>query len=349
MEQCFCMTEKYKSGLSFKLLKNSRKLSQHYDNKNSLYKWRNCLSFKHTQHDYLISHHSKYCLNLEKEITQSLNELICFSCAKAHRTKKSSGFISSSAKTLLHVRCRGSMTVEAAFVVPFIIFFLVLFLGLFQLLAVEIKVNQALSYAASALATEMLMNENEILEGIVGKQILIKELKKQGATDEEFVGGFQSIKMNDRESDGEYVRLTVHYAIRMPLNIFGKDVLEVSQSAAARRWKGRSSGQTGDNRWVYIAPFGTVYHSGVHCSYLDLSLVSVSEQSVGSLRNKDGGRYYKCQGCIMNAENASGKTVYVTDYGTQYHYSLNCSGIKRTIRRVLEKNVVGRTPCQKCY
>ena len=80
------------------------------------------------------------------------------------------------------------------------------------------------------------------------------------------------------------------------------------------------------------------------CHYLDLSIHTVSAGDIDEARNANGGKYYPCS-C---AKHAAAGSYYVTDYGTNYHADLSCSGLKRTIREVDISEVSSMHACPKC-
>jgi hypothetical protein len=43
-----------------------------------------------------------------------------------------------------------------------------------------------------------------------------------------------------------------------------------------------------------------------------------------------------------------GSTVFITDYGTNYHGKLGCSKLKRTVHKVHKSEVDGKNLCSKC-
>lgn len=334
------MVKKYNSGFSFKLQTNLVPLNEHTILKNlSPRKVRS--NFRNpTQSGTSISHSFQKCVNkIEKEVHK---KCYSFDRAKAHRTSPNSGLIFTITKTLLCVRCRASLTVEAAMAVPVFVFFLVLFLGLFRVLLVESQMNQALGYTASKFAMETTSYYDTY------EAVLIKQLKELGCAEEYIDNGMKGIVVTNRKSDEQYIRLSVTYDILLPVNVFGKQDVEVTQYAVARRWTGYEEDDLLSNQWVYITPFGAAYHKSASCSYLDLSLWAVSESQAQDIRNKNGGKYYKCSFCTNVTDTIPLDTVYVTDYGTLYHESLECKSLKRTVLRVKLENVQGRSPCKKC-
>lgn len=248
-------------------------------------------------------------------------------------------------KTLLCVRVGGSITAEAALVVPVFVLFLVLFLGIFRIQQVELQVNQALSYTATVLSMD---TEMELIKSLRAKSIFIQQLEVEECRESYIKGGWQQMELTLADSDADYVRANVNYEICLPVNLFGKQYVEVNQYAVARRWAGNKSDEDQENSWVYITPFGTAYHKVSSCRYLDLSIWGVTKVQIATLRNKSDGKYKACSVC--DAATASGETiVYVTDYGNLYHKSLECRNLKRTVYRVSVDAVSGRSPCQKCY
>ena len=262
-----------------------------------------------------------------------------------HSTKNRSKKLTNT-KTLPCVRIRASITAEAAMAVPIFVLFLVLFLGLFRIEQVELQVNQALSYTASVLAMD---GEQSLLDSFQARHLFVNQLKEQECQEQYIQDGFRGITLSLTASDNNVVQITADYHICLPVNLFGKSSVAVTQSAASRRWTGSQRGAEGDSRWVYITPFGTAYHRSSSCRYLDLSVWAAPKGQVQELRNKQGGRYYPCPGCRRTSDGMERSTVYVTDYGSLYHQSLDCKNLKRTVYRVPAKSVENRSPCQKCY
>lgn len=253
------------------------------------------------------------------------------------------------AKTLFCTRRSGSFTVEAAMAVPLFVFLLALFLGLFRVLLVEMQVDQALHYAAGTVAAYSQKAESDapILEYAGSSVLFYNQLKKENSESQYFKNGFPGILLQESESDNRFVRLQAVYQIRLPVGFFGKKYIDVEQCASARKWNGfQENQQEEDDIWVYVTAYGSVYHKNTSCNYLDLSVRAVTSAQAGQMRNKDGGIYYPCTSCKASY---SGSTVYITDYGTDYHSSLGCRKLKRTVYRVKKSEVDGKTPCKKCY
>ncbi len=104
---------------------------------------------------------------------------------------------------------------------------------------------------------------------------------------------------------------------------------------------------TGEDRPVYLAENATVYHVDRECTHLRLSIKQVAFDMVPGLRNYDGGRYKPCEICVRNNV---GSAVYITNEGDRYHSVITCSGLKRTVRSVNESEAVGMGlgPCSRC-
>ncbi len=246
----------------------------------------------------------------------------------------------------LQCACRGSFTVEAALVVPFFLFAAAIVIGLFPLLLVQVQVNNGLQYAARLLAVSYTDAEDEENGWglLVGEALFETYLTEHGCYEAVLSGGVAGISFGNSDVSGDTVLLTAEYDVSLPISFWGFQSLPVVQSVQMKKWTGAdSSGDTSDGSYVYITPSGSAYHLSAECSYLKLSIKSVSVSTLDTLRNKSGGIYYPCS-CY-----SGGSVAYITDYGTQYHSDLDCSGLKRTIYKVSIENVGDRHACAKCY
>ncbi len=97
---------------------------------------------------------------------------------------------------------------------------------------------------------------------------------------------------------------------------------------------------------VYITQSGTVYHRQRECRYLNPSIRILGEKEAQTIQNHAGGRYTACSIC----KKSSGGAVYVTDFGSRYHSTVSCGGLKRTISSVplWEAVAQGRHSCLTC-
>lgn len=99
-------------------------------------------------------------------------------------------------------------------------------------------------------------------------------------------------------------------------------------------------------RYVYVTKYGTVYHESLSCRHLNITILSVSMDSLDTCRNKSGGKYKPCEYCIRGK--ASG-VVYITPEGDRYHSNRDCRGLLRNIRKVKLADVIDtHAPCADC-
>ena len=252
------------------------------------------------------------------------------------------------AKALPCARTKGSFTVEAAFILPLFLFAAAAVIGMFPMLMIQMQVNSGLQYAARIMAVSFQDSEDDgtILSLAEGEILFRTYMEEHGYEDSVLEQGLNSISLLSSDLSGDYVTLTASYETELPISFWNIQTLPVSQSVKMKKWTGAvadDGDDEGEEGWVYITPSGSAYHKTAECPYLKLSIRSVSVSELGTLRNKSGGIYYACS-CYKG-----GSLAYITDYGTQYHGDLNCSGLKRTIYKVSVDNVGDRHACSKCY
>lgn len=258
-------------------------------------------------------------------------------------------------------RLRASMTVEAAFVLPF---FLFAFLNMISILEIY-RLQSGMSAAMHMTAKEMAVCAYEYKElsdgdvgraeslgltyvwaanrvkGILGKNYLENSPIKGGASQ---IDWYQSSILEEDDC----IDLIATYTVKPPVAVVGFGAFKMYNRVFTRAWTGYDNaaalGGDAGEEFVYITPDGTVYHRSRACTYLKLSIVPVNIAVLENERNEGGAKYYPCEECGGKARNI----VYITDYGTRYHSSLTCSKLKRTIFTVPISQVGGRGACSKC-
>lgn len=206
-------------------------------------------------------------------------------------------------------RKTASMTVEAAMVLPLFLFAVMNLISFIEIYRMQGNVN---------------MNLHQT----------VKEAAALGAA-------------ADIADEEECIDIVYPYAVKPFAPVAGFRPFMMYGRMRTRAWTGydnERAAKTEAERIVYITEYGKVYHRTKSCAYLKLSIRAVDVRTVETLRNADGGCFYPCEKCGGSTVN----TVFVTSYGSRYHTTLNCEGIKRNIKEIPLSQIHGREPCKKC-
>jgi hypothetical protein len=230
-------------------------------------------------------------------------------------------------------------------ILPLLAGFFVAILFFFRVLQVEVQVQEALDYASRKTACEACTISSDVALQASAEGFFRKELSQYTLPAKYVRGGSVGISLLGSSYENNMVSLRATYTMKVPIGFFGWKGVVVAQGSQVHKWTGdRDDGEQTD--YVYVTETGTVYHRNRNCSYLDLSIQSVNMANIGSLRSKNGNKYYACSDC------AAGKTtsgsVYITNYGTCYHTKLSCSGLKRTVYLIPITEVGSKGPCSRC-
>lgn len=152
----------------------------------------------------------------------------------------------------------------------------------------------------------------------------------------------------------DMIHLVLTYQVKSPVGGIRIPGIFFLQRASVRGWTGRKGsdgnssdasgkGTNGDTK-VYVTAHGTVYHTDLQCTHIKLSIQSVDFASVEDLRNNGGAKYHSCEYCGSKA----GSQVYITREGNRYHSTLDCGGLKRTIKEVSLDELGDIRACSKC-
>ena len=146
-----------------------------------------------------------------------------------------------------------------------------------------------------------------------------------------------------------YITLYDYETAKLPFAVVGFGSRGTVQKVTVRSWvgyTGESFQAGGKEELVYRTPEGEVYHRSRDCTYLRLTIRSVTSAELSGLRNESGGKYTPCEYCVKKQQ--ADMLVYITDYGSSYHNKNTCQGLKRTIMAVPLSQVGGLRSCSRC-
>jgi len=261
----------------------------------------------------------------------------------------------------------GSVTIEAACILPMLIFFVTNLLSVIEIYRIHSSIAETLwQYGRTSTQNmyittvaedvlpeidteDMYGSVSNFLAAVMTRQKIIDELNEETVWKKIVSFGEAGLYVTNEAQD-DILQMRCAYMVHPLFPVWTLGGKSIENHYYGHAWtgydiqKGFSGSIKGDDIYVYITTTGTVYHKNRTCTYLNPSISVVAKENLHSSRNLNGGKYEKCTCC-------SGKKVnmfYITNYGTNYHATLDCHGLKRTIRAIKLSNVGGRTACTKC-
>lgn len=269
-------------------------------------------------------------------------------------------------------KLRAGMTVEAAIALPVFLLFLLNLGSAIEMIRLHGNLQTALWETGNQLAVYgyALGNEESLRSMEQGEDPWWKELAgiafsylyiKNQMVDylgEEYLessplshgtDGLQFWESEIVQSNGE-MEITLTYGVSPWCSITGFFPFRMANRYHAHIWNGYdivgdSGGNEEDLVTVYVTETGSVYHRDRSCTHLCLSIREIAAGTQGNYRNENGGKYSECEKC--RGEPATG-TFYITREGDCFHYSRECSGLKRTVFSILLKDAGDYRPCSRC-
>ena len=260
---------------------------------------------------------------------------------------------------------KGSMTVEAAIVLPLFLFFFLNIGCAMELIRLHGNLELALCDVGNRMAvygcavrdedtdsSDVLQKLTDIgvsytyvrgeMKDYVGENYLAHAPITDGADGLAF---WES----DVFTQQDEIELVVTYKVQPFVPIVGFRSFRMANRYYGHLWNGyRLHGetqQTESEDTVYVTETGKVYHEQLNCSHLALAIREVGYGEAYRLRNENGEKYEPCHKCGRGI--AQG-TVYITMDGTGIHSNRNCPGLKRTIKTILRKDAGNYRPCRRC-
>ena len=213
-------------------------------------------------------------------------------------------------------RLEGSITVEAAFVLPLFVFF-----GLAILAPMEWLDKQRQMQTMAERLGEHLSQQAYSADLLDDQGNIQLELMYQ----EQIPFIFEQIS-----------GVTMHVAVKRRgwIGLDGK--LTTAMGA---------DGQI-NQEMVFVTPEGSRYHRYRDCYHLTNVCKAVSRQEVEDLRNVEGKIYYSCSQCLPDQNIQD--TVYITTWGVRYHNDRSCAAMSSYFRKVPLSEVIDLGECSVC-
>ena len=243
---------------------------------------------------------------------------------------------------------KGSITLEAAIVVPIFFFGILCLAYLLEMMALQMTMRNALysvgREAAQQAYVGTVLTAGELQEQVIhniGRERLERSIIAGGSTGIDC--GKTKCNWNTKVMD-----LCVQYRVEIPILMFRIPSITCEETLRVKGWTGYAYGadDVAKKDTVYVTETGIVYHEDPNCTYLDMSIVAVDAEQVKKLRNESGGKYYPCESCEKAEKDTA--IYYITCYGTRYHNSLECKKIQRTIYSITKDEAHGLGGCSKC-
>lgn len=255
---------------------------------------------------------------------------------------------------------RGSITVEAALILPMFLFAMLSILMVCEAVRLSDNISVILHQNAKELAMYGYASKY-VKAGSMGKAGSVafsetyvrsevqKGLKNKKQTQSLICGGSHGIHYLKSEIlKDDLINLTASYEVQLPYAFLGTGRFKVVDRARVRAWTGYDNSHTEhlgtDEALVFLTKDSEIYHKDRGCRHLNVKIMTVKRQELPTKRNKNGGKYYNCEFCMDEA----GVVVYLTEYGDRYHESVTCSKLKRDVYSVPLSEAGKRRPCKTC-
>ena len=317
--------------------------------------------------------------NIYSRFAQSINFTQCIQFPLFMKKQVSIEGTSLSASRKKVIKTAGSMTVEAAVVLPLFLFFFLSLGSAMEMIRLHGNLQLALWQVGNRLAVYghvlEMMEGADLTEGAamtvtdgkesrqdsvwadmagvalsyiyvkdqlgdyLGKEYLDASPLKEGAASLQFP------ESNISESE-DCFEIVVTYPVTPLGRLSGCWPFRMANKYYGHFWNGYAVGEgTLEEEYVYVAENGEVYHVDRECTHLMLSVKKVSLWEARDGENQEGEKYRACEICC---DGLTFGQVYITEQGDCYHYRKNCLGLKRTVYKMTFSQAEEYRACSRC-
>lgn len=260
-----------------------------------------------------------------------------------------------------------SMTVEAAMVIPLLMFFFLNLMSSVEMIRLHGNLAAALwengrimavsGYAYNVDGAESVLEQlgGKLLSDLAIETMIVHDLGEEYLDSSPLTYGRESLSfLESAYMEHDCIDIKLTYRVSPFFTVPGFRSFRMANRYYIRAWTGyevwkeNDHSQAGD--YVYVTPHGEVYHERADCSYLVRRIEQISMAEVGSRCNSSGELYLQCRQCekkISTTEEI--QSVYVTSEGERYHFTLECTALKRIVRMIACADAQKQyRPCSRC-
>lgn len=249
---------------------------------------------------------------------------------------------------------KGSMTLEAALILPLCMMLVLNIAGIIELLRLHGKVTWALWNVGNQMAvigTAVPDSDTELQDWAVSYLVVNERVKK--LLGEEYLESsplrYGVLGLNYFRSEyiteQECLDIIVTYEVK---NIFPFGLYtyrRMGNRYYAKCWAGYDVTKTSHVKYVYVSVNGEVFHLNPKCSYLFHDVEAIETEKIASIQGNDG---KLCEACRICGDEEMGEWVYYTPEGNKYHLVPDCSAIFKNIQKISWFEGMPYRPCSRC-
>ena len=248
---------------------------------------------------------------------------------------------------------RGSMTVEAALVLPLFCFFVISMGNAIEIIRLHGNLEVALWNAGRQIGVYGALPEGQQgsadhrLEAVAVSYTYVKEQIEEQLGEEYLEmspldGGSDGLQFLESNIEGDIYTINMTYRIAGISQLSGFKKFRMANRYYGHMWNGYEIPEPEDEEYIYVTENGRVYHTNRECTHIRLSVRVV--EATEALRE-----YRPCEKCTDKIPHPTGGLLFfVSENGECYHSRRDCPGLKRTVQKIPKEEAFKYEVCSRC-
>lgn len=246
----------------------------------------------------------------------------------------------------------GSMTLEAAVVLPIFLFFLLSLSSAIEIIRLHNQLEAALFDTGNRVALLACEQSEKPISSLISwfyvRNRVVEFAGEEYLEESPLTNGVNGLRLWEGEmlSRKDELEIMLTYRVQPTALFPGVKGFRMANRYVAHLWNGYEITENpSEQGLVYVTQYGETYHRNRNCTYLVLSVYHVPTETIAYERNEEGKKYRPCELCRRGE---MPELLYLTKEGECYHWDRQCSGLKRTVIAIPVEECGGYRPCSRC-